>query len=544
MTLRLFYKNVASDRQGYLFIADAQDYEHFINGFYQQLPSLSKSGREIFSARYNAVVQDCQRLNLKNKFFLMTPFALRNTWQSSFYFGSESYARMENLKDGVVYFNSPEWFLWANENLQVESNLSDINRAKSDLRRLRFHRLYMIWQGLRFILSRRASYKTLKKNSRFFIASIWTSAGFMKWVEQGKDPFYNDFPAMLHEEGYETVLVYHAEGTSRQPDISRPIPAFNFTAFLNLGGWLQFIWILLSFIVKTPNSPHFPKSAIKQDINNSLANQVPLALVSYIAAKHLLKYSPRADFITPYENNCWEQGILLAARELNRKVIGIQHTSIAPSFLKMDNHYKEKVLPDLILTSGAEPARILKDVMGHDPLKIKISGSLRHKISFSQKISSQKKILALLQGTPDDILFLHMLSGRLPADDIIVRDHPSWPIKNISSFQFSHTDIQTDLSGAFVAIYTGTTASFEALAAGVPVIHADTGSTLSSDPLFRLEDCAVKKTWNMQDNLKTLIGQIENLSEQERLAGFEKARYYIQDYFSEQGDIVNMVTHV
>ena len=149
----------------------------------------------------------------------------------------------------------------------------------------------------------------------------------------------------------------------------------------------------------------------------------------------------------------------------------------------------------------------------------------------------------MLQGAPEDALFLHMLTSLLPADDVIVRNHPSWPLKNTSSFQFSEADIKTDLSNARIAIYTGTTASFEALAAGVPVIHVDTGSALSSDPMFRLNDCTVKRTWNIQKNLKALIAEIENLSEQERASGLEKARHYIQDYFWEKNDMVHMVAH-
>ncbi len=544
MEFQFFYKNTAADKRGYLFIADTQDYEHFLTGLHDPLPPLTEPDREIFLTRYNDLINKYQVLNEKNRFAAMTPFATRNTWQSTFYHGAENYARLQAMKEGIVHFHAPEWFLWAYNNLDAKVDSADVARARKDLHKLYLRRFYMAWQGFRFGLLRRVPQKFFQRKARIFLASVWTPAGFEKWTRQGQDLFYGDLPRILQENARSPAIVYHAEGSFQKLGPGGSVPAFNFTSVMNFIDWLRFFGILFFFRVKIPESSYFPKAAAERDIAGSLANQVPLALISYLSASGLLRSNPQADFLTLYENNCWEQGILLAAREAGRKVTGIQHTSFAPSYLKMDNHIDRKMLPDRILASGAGPARILIDLMGHDPAKIGIIGSLRYKFTpVFPKNSAQEKILVLLQGAPDDALFLHLLARHLGPDDVIVRAHPSWPVQNKSPFQVSRGDMQADLSMARVAIYTGTTASFEALAAGVPVIHADMGSVLSSDPLFELQGCAVKRTWSGHDNLKTIITQIDNLSGQERLSGFQSAGNYIGDYFSPENDIIRQVLH-
>ncbi len=113
MTLSFSYKNSADAGTGYLFLAGAQDYGRFLTGRYEPLPVLREGNGVNFLSDYNDTVYQFLKFNRDNKFFSMSPFAMRNTWQSSFYIGAENYARLSQLQSGHVFFYSPEWFLWA-----------------------------------------------------------------------------------------------------------------------------------------------------------------------------------------------------------------------------------------------------------------------------------------------------------------------------------------------------------------------------------------------------------------------------------------------
>jgi hypothetical protein len=544
MTLSFSYKNSTDADTGYLFLAGAQDYGRFLTDRYEPLPGLKEGNSVNFLSDYNDTVHQCLKFNRDNKFFSMTPFAMRNTWQSSFYIGAENYARLSQLQSGHVYFYSPEWFLWACDHIKAEVQRHDMIRAQLDVCRLPAYRLSMIYQGLRFALSRKVTRQKIPQNLKFVISSIWTIAGRKLWEQQGREPFYADLPQAIKKHGREIAVVYHDEGAMGDTNAAGPVPAFNFTSLLRFWDWLALARQLAFFRIKLPPQSKFPAVAIYRDISQSLSNQVPLVVISYLAAINLIQGSPKVDFLALYEGNCWEQGVLQAAHERGRSVIGYQHTSFAPASLKIDCHSEDKGMPDKVITSGAEPARLLADVFGHKPEFVVAGCSLRHTFPGAPWPSTGRKILVLLQGAPDDALLLHLLARHLDVQDVVVRSHPSCPIAEKTSFTMSDQDLQSDLAQARIVLYTGTTAAFEALSAGIAVIHIDLGGPLSADPLFSLKDCAVKKTWSRDTDLKRLIMQLDTLSDEERKVAFDVALRYVQHYFSSADDsILKQVVH-
>ncbi len=509
-----------------------QDEESFLSGKYNPLPPLSGNDSGAFLGRYKKIIDDCRKVNRHNKFFPMIPFALRNTWQSSFYKGLESAARLQKAEGGDVCFFSPEWFLWCVKKFGAEADAEDIKKARRDLGKLRFYRFGMAWQGMRFALSRKAPKSVNYKNSDLMICSVWTQAGCKVWAESGRDPLHGLLPLKIKERKQRPLLVYHAEDKSVQGEASGLISPLNISSLLNFLDWFFLAAILFLFRWRVPESYEYPAEAARRDIETSVSNQLPLALVSYFAAKRFAKVNPAADFIIPYENNCWEQGILLGARESKRKVTGFQHTAFSPSFLKMDNHIEGKLLPDMIFAGGEEAARMLNVLMGIEKERIKVGCSLRRETSRSPvKVQGGEKILVLLQGSPEDSLFLYSLSCHLGWENVLVRAHPSWPVSDAFGFSFSNKALYSDLEEAAVALYTGTTASFDALDAGVPVIHIDLGGALSSDPLFELKGCSVKAEWSGKDDLKRMISRLSALSADERNRGLKVAHQYIDRYF-------------
>lgn len=545
MSLRFFYKNSASDLRGYLFIAKAEDYELFLNDGCQVLPPLNQDSAKKFIKKYNLIIKKYINLNRSHKFFAMTPFSLRNTWQSSFYHGFESSARLKNLYEGDVYFNSPEWFLWAVEHFGASVTTSDVERARTDLKNLCFYKFYMAWQGLRFLWSKKAS-KRIIDRADFYIATINVQNSAEKW-RNGQDVFFGDLPKLLNEKGRSCAFIYHAEKADHA-NSSGPIPAFNVLSLIGFKEWIYIFKELLSFKMFTSSDENFPVETIKRDICESLSNQIPLALTSYFSTKKIIQKNPDAHFLSLYENNCWEQGVLLAAEEGQAKVTGFQHTAFSPSYLKMGNHIDDKKLPDRIFSTGIESANILKNFMGHK--HVEVGCALRYKpSSLLQNHNEKDKILVLLQGAPDDVLFLQTIRRYIGEKNVLVRVHPNWPLKQVFSFELSHADLKEDLARASVVLYTGTTAAFEALSAGVPAIHVDLGGALSADPLFTLDDCAVKRKWSQGDDFSAIIGEISMLSPTEKAAEFEKAQNYISNYFSPADEaalekLIEKVVHI
>ncbi len=544
MALRFHYKNSTPAGSGYLFLACAQDYELFSTGHYEPLPSLTESAASCFIADYNDAVSECLALNSNNKYLFMTPFATRNTWQSSFYQGAESYARLRSLNEGNVYFYSPEWFLWACRHMKVQADVGDMRQAKLDMYRLFRYRLFMAYQGVRFSLACKVPSTPVPHDLQLVLASVWTTAGRKTLVEHGRDPFYGELSKWLNNQGYQVAIAYHAEGWRNDSDEAGPVPTFNFAGLLNPKDWFSLAGQLTFFRMKLPLPAKFPCAAIYRDVSQSLSNQLPLAIMSYKAATNLLRANPKADFLALYENNCWEQGVMQAVRENGRRLTGYQHTSFAPAALKMDRHIKTKAVPDRIITSGRAPADTLTGVMGHNLNRIVVGGSLRHEFSNSDLSGKGQKILVLLQGAPDDALLLHTLSKYLDPQDVIVRCHPSWPVLQSSLFKSSSQDLQSDLSQSRAVLYTGTTAAFEALSARIPVIHVNLGAPLSTDPLFALKDCLIKRSWLPGEDLKLLLAQISALSQSERAQAHVLAHRYIQDYFSPADEnFVKQVIH-
>ena len=544
MALRFLYKKPISIDSGYLFVSCVQDYDKFSSQSYECLPALSAVEGKKFIETYNVFVRDSVALNTDNKFFSMTPFANLNTWQSSFYQGAESFARLSQMQNGDVYFFSPEWFLWSCKQLKFDADFYDICRARFDLLLLPLLRLFAVYQGLRFMQARRVPRQHLPNNLRLFITSVWTKTGYKSWKEQGFEPFYGVLPARFQERGDKIAMIYHAEGLTESVANNGNIPAFNFTSLLRVCDWIDIAWCLLFFKIKLPQQEKFPRAALYRDVSQSLSNQLPLAMVSYKATINMAHANPRANFLSLYEGNCWERGVALAVGDVDKRLICYQHTAFAPASLKMKNHLSEN-----ILASGAESVRILVKIMGHLPEKVVAGVSLRHKISpENTPFNNKGKILVLLQGAPDDALFLHVLMKHLPGHDVIVRSHPAWPVKYSTSYVLSENDLSHDLASARLVLYTGTTASFDALLAGVAVVHVDLGYSLSTDPLFALNDCPVKKTWSAGGDLALIMSALDNLSAMDRAQGFVVAHQYIRSYFAPADQtsiesIMNQVLH-
>jgi len=89
--------------------------------------------------------------------------------------------------------------------------------------------------------------------------------------------------------------------------------------------------------------------------------------------------------------------------------------------------------------------------------------------------------------------------------------------------------VKDDVESADIVIYWGSSVALEASMMGKPVIHFDSGTVLSYDPLF--ENTALKWTVTEKDRLLDIIDSIYALSDEEFCLQQQKARQYLRNYF-------------
>lgn len=527
MVLRIHYKHYPEGKAPYLFVAHPHDNELFSSGDFSLLPALSHVSYEEFLVTYNDVIEKMWQKNNGNLAFRFLPFSLRNTWQSPYYYGAESYARLSCLRDGEIYFTSPHWYLWVLSHMNCDANPEEVALARKEARRSCFTRLFSKIRGVYFALSHFSPSQPIPSGKRICFFSVWTKNGIRKMENTSIDPFYANLPWDIDG----ALLVYHLEGGAKSVILNnKGLPIRQDTSFMRKRDWFALICQILLFRSRIPSGLASPRGAILDDLAYGISNQMVLALISYYTARNIAAAYPGIKFITLYEGNCWEQGVLHAANEFQSPVIALQHTAFSPGMLKMRGDTLG-LLPAAVITSGPAASELLTHRMAHEPEKIYTYGRIRHGEGRVEAKSAQgRKILVLLQGSPADGILVSQLRKVVLAHEIVVRCHPGQIFKELSGFEIAGGSLGDSLENAAVVLYNGTTAAFEALACGVPCVYISSGDEGRYDPLFDFNN-AIKRNCRDVAELPALLDEVMGLSSVTREEGFKEARVYIDDYF-------------
>jgi len=275
-------------------------------------------------------------------------------------------------------------------------------------------------------------------------------------------------------------------------------------------------------------------------------------LLHYACTARLLKTVKIATFLLTYENNPWEKMCIMALKERSAqtKIIGYQHTVVPQASANMfTSRLEEDIIPkpDMVLTVGEKPKEIIHRYETCHPSTIEPACGLRFEHLFGQPQSARTghgHILLALEGLPQVAEMVDYVLRELGNDNqyrIRIRTHPVLPLDKIAGqlsqdpWQMANVEISQgkalseDLSWADMVIYWGTTVALEALSIGKPVIHYDTGSVLSYDPLFELKDFkwVACRSVRLADIIKEIHGLPDAVYEVRRRA----AQGYIAAYF-------------
>lgn len=277
-----------------------------------------------------------------------------------------------------------------------------------------------------------------------------------------------------------------------------------------------------------------------------------LSYLYYAAGKRLSELHAPASFWYTFENHIWEKMIIRGLKESGYpRIIGYAHSTVNDMYLAYSLSLVERSihpLPDRILVNGNKPRQILV-ASGFDDSRIHIVGSLRYGDLLSpvpERIKGvRKKILVILSA--DINRSLEMISKCSDAFrscngvSVIFKSHPIQKLSGIAStvqqlpghFSVSIEPLGTLLKDTDVAIYSDSTASVEAAARGIPILH------VKSDFLIDInifEESRLFRSASSPDQIRSITGELSGSTS----GSSEEFRAAIRDLFSPVDDYVLM----
>ncbi|MBN2245140.1 MAG: hypothetical protein JW755_04775 [Candidatus Aminicenantes bacterium] len=330
-----------------------------------------------------------------------------------------------------------------------------------------------------------------------------------------------------------------------------PIEAFLSSTDI-LGALFQFLFCK----IRTRRKALFWGYDVTDIINNEFFrtyNGIDLyQFLHYWSTKKLLQTLPVEIFLLTYENNPWEKMCMMALREYspNTTVIGYQHTVVPQASANMFIGENEKdviPMPDRVLTVGEAPKEIMERYGSYEKGRIGTSCGLRFEYLFHASTSPRKRsghILLVLEGIFEVYKMVNYVLRELKGKSqyrVTIRTHPvlplglfqhklTHPLKEVSNFALSnHRLLKDDIDWADIVIYWGSTVALEALSMGTPVIHYESDSILSYDPLF---ECShLKWVLSEKEPLIPTLDEIYSLSNERFGEERMKAKEYLSRYF-------------
>ncbi|MFH1724218.1 MAG: hypothetical protein ABII00_06305 [Elusimicrobiota bacterium] len=209
--------------------------------------------------------------------------------------------------------------------------------------------------------------------------------------------------------------------------------------------------------------------------------------------------------IFPWESQPQERMIVLAARESGVRTVGYQHTTVPRMQMPLFAGRGEDAwapLPDIILTSGPHPTRMLERG-GLARERLRLAGSRRYP-HLAAAVPGAPKNTAPARGDTVLVLLpvdrdqsLHMLAAFARAYPnggdfrILVKPHPATPVSRRDirfPAEIASGDFPQALERCGLVVFSGSTAGLEALLAGRRVLRYRPETLLDFDPSEILTD--------------------------------------------------------
>ena len=283
-------------------------------------------------------------------------------------------------------------------------------------------------------------------------------------------------------------------------------------------------WISHTFSLSGLNVSDLVNEEKTQDYVNARAEQ---SYLCYCAGKKMCQSIRVMSFIYTFENHIWEKMFIEGIRNVCRKtdIIGYAHSTVNRMELSYSVSRMEKnfaPLPDKILVNGIHAKRLLVE-SGFDSIQIEISGAIRYQglLTYHHVRNSDKKnrILVVLSADIDRSveMILKITEAFKDIENVRVTFKPH-PILKCSiyshytsylpnSFSFTSDSIQELFEKTDLVLYSDSTASVEAAAHGIPLLHIKSNFSIDSN-IF--EDANVIPSANSPDQIRSIAMKILN----------------------------------
>lgn len=553
---------------GFVLPASTEEQETWL-GRVASLPPLIEAAQQGFLTDYRNILDGLDAANAQSDAYWYSALGSRNTKNSSFYSGLEQLWRLDQLlmqRDGqgsTLGLVVPERHM-----LQPVQQLARLRGIKTRLQggfpaRRWLHSLRRPWGGLRYLLTLcdygrgHGDYGPGGNNALIITVS---SDALLQSEDSVRDFIFGEFPFDLAKAACKNLTVAQLTGQI-QPAAGRahglpppPIRTFVdlarlrdvFSAILQAAAWRPAVGTVESRLGIGI------ASLLHQDVKTCRWRDLPAAFLLRKILDRMLDRNPQAVLAHPFENNGWEHACQSAARAKGHLTVAFQHNALAPSSEKIYAS-RHRPHPNRIVAMGEGAKAMLCDRFGYKEDAVRVGYAMRQSAIYShapKTVAPQavSRILVLLQGTADSVALLNLLADAFPDQSeflVTLRPHPAIPLAGqlqktrLSELRLpflasNKSDLYADILDHDVAVFTGSTAGWEAVALAVPVVYVDLGSPASSNPMFA--DPALCHTAHNAEELMDALQDIAAFNEDRFKAEAARARQHFEDCFSRKTD--------
>lgn len=538
-------------------------------GRLENLPPLTESVQQDFLVDYRNILDGLDDANGKSDAYWYSALGSRNTQNSLFYQGLEQLWRLNQQLAKLGSRNSPLGLVVSDRCMfgPIEALLHaqgvKIRWQDGFSARRWLDFLRRPWGAFRYLLTLcdyGRGYGDYGPNGNDVLIVTVSSGEFLQPERTIRDFIFGEFSSDLAKAACKNLTVVQLTGQT-QPAAGRAhtLPPPPIRTFVDLARLRDVFSAILRAAAWRPAVGRVESrlgidiaSLLQQDVKTCRWRDLPTAFLLRKILGRMLDRNPQAVLVHPFENNGWEHACQSAVQASGNLTVAFQHNALVPSAEKIYAS-RHRPHPNRIVAMGKGAKAMLCDRFGYKEKEVSVGYAMRQSAIYSHAPKtvppqSVSRILVLLQGTTDSVALLNLLSDTFIDQNkfqVTLRPHPAIPLPGQlqkskmaelrQPFRASNkSDLYADILDHDVAVSAGSTASWEAVALGVPVIYVDLGSSVSGNPMFA--EPALCRTAHNTKELRDALESIAALNKDQFKAEAVRARQHFEGCFSTKTD--------
>jgi len=331
------------------------------------------------------------------------------------------------------------------------------------------------------------------------------TARSLQGEEGWEDPFLPGLDKELSEDGVPSARLVYSDSTGFEPQLARRkaavLPAILWASW---GGFFDALAALPPSLPPRADLSGLPVGRLlEREWWHDFSRAGRCAYRLFLdCVRALLAEGRFRAVVMPWEAQPQERMLVLAAKAAGVRSVGYQHTTVPEfqlPFFSTEREYLESPLPDVLLTSGEQPARVLREA-GFPAGRLKVGGTRRYahllKDGAPPALPPNGNVLVVLPIDPFHARHLTAALERayprgLPGGEFLLRPHPSGPEdvrRTRLRARLAEGPMSEALAACGVVVFTGSTAGLDALAAGRPVLRYRPERLLDVEPTDMFPD--------------------------------------------------------